>query len=151
MEVVTCPERLGALRDDPLVFMGGGISNCPNWQQEIIPMFQGQNVVLMNPRRDDFDITDKEMSRAQIYWEHDHLNAADAIIFWFPKETLCPITLFELGKYAAQGYQVFVGCHPEYARKFDVEVQLSLIDDTIQVYESLEEVVEVVTRWLRDF
>jgi len=39
----------------------------------------------------------------------------------FPCETLCPITLYELGTWSIlsqqTGAKLFVGCHPEYKRK----------------------------------
>ncbi len=49
-------------------------------------------------------------------WEHDHLRRAKAIMFWFPSETLCPITLYELGAWTIlarqTGTKLFVGADP---------------------------------------
>ncbi len=47
--------------------------------------------MLLNPRREQFDMKDKSASAAQIRWEHRHLHAATAIVFWFCAETLCPV------------------------------------------------------------
>ncbi len=85
-----------------------------------------EHVLLVNPRRDEFDVSDKDLSVQQIRWEHYHLSNCYARMFWFPCETLCPITLFELGKFVGEPGPLFVGCHPEYKRITDVEVQLSL-------------------------
>lgn len=150
MEVVTCPAVLTTQhrRTKVVIFVAGGISNCTNWQDDIIELLRAgdsDDLVLVNPRRDDFDITNPDMSAQQITWEHAHLEAADEILFWFPKETLCPITLFELGKYCRDDEKmIYVGCHPEYARKFDVEHQLKMVDRQRPVVTSLEELAAQV-------
>lgn len=170
MEIVTCPQKysdfIQTISLDQInlaskhhyeqglyllvrsLFLGGGISDCPNWQAEIIPRFANTNVILMNPRRDNFDITNQYMSVEQIHWEHEHLNTASAILFWFPAETLCPITLFELGKYATLGKRIFVGCHPDYARALDVRVQLKLIQPYTIVHDSIDSLVAEVHEWI---
>lgn len=157
MKVVECPDILqseslrvlhdGSLR--PSIFLAGGISGCDDWQKEMIQRFKEQHVTLINPRRRNFDITNPTMSSEQIEWEHDHLERANAILFWFPFATLCPITLFELGKYAAKCRKtIFVGCHSAYARKFDVEKQLSLIRPEIVVHDNFQDLVDEAVDWL---
>jgi hypothetical protein len=53
-------------------------------------------------------------------------------VFYFAQETLCPITLFELGAalerniYTTFKQDIIVYCEPEYSRKFDVELQIKL-------------------------
>lgn len=154
MQVLECPQDYkprshGLL--DVLIFLGGGISNCPDWQKEMIERFKDEEkLILINPRRKDFDITDPKASEFQIEWEYRHLHVADAVIFWFPYHTLCPITLYELGSKAAQGKRLFVGCHPAYARKFDVTKQLSLIRPEVKVHDNFADLVEEVKKWHRD-
>ena len=80
----------------PAVFLAGGITGCPGWQQEIVGRLHDLSVVLLNPRRANFPINDPTAAPQQIEWEHRHPKA-DTIAFWFPCETLCPITLYELG------------------------------------------------------
>lgn len=156
MKVITCPERLDQetvlSADNSLVFVADGISNCPDWQKEMIARYKDidDNLVLINPRRTSFAIEDPAESSFQIEWEHDHLHIADAVLFWFPFETLCPITLFELGVAAAKGEPIFVGCHPAYARKFDVEKQLSLIRSDVVVRDNFEDLVNDVKKWYTD-
>jgi hypothetical protein len=52
-------------------------------------------------------------------WEHDHLRRSKAIMFWFPSETLCPITLYELGAWTIlarqTGTKLFVGAEPHHS------------------------------------
>lgn len=153
MKTLECPAEL--TREDrndwrnTLVFVGGGITGCPDWQKEMIARFAelDDQFMLFNPRRANFDVTDPSMSAAQIDWEAKYLVQADAIIFWFPYHTLCPITLFELGKYAAQGKKLFVGCHPAYTRKFDVEHQLKLFRPDVVVHDNFTPLVEEIRNW----
>src|SRR5262249_48527274 len=103
----------------PAIFLAGGITGCPNWQQEIVSLLGDLPVVLLNPRRANFPIDDPAAASQQIEWEHRHLRKADAILFWFPCETLCPITLYELGGWSMyrdhRGPRpLFVGVHPQY-------------------------------------
>src|SRR4051794_36586929 len=101
----------------PAVFLGGGISGCPDWQSEVATLLADLPLVLLNPRRPDFPMGDPAAAPKQIEWEYRHLRKADAILFWFPCETLCPIALYELGAWSV--YQdhrgqrsLFVGVHP---------------------------------------
>lgn len=147
-------EALTEYRPAPAVFLAGGITGCPDWQSTVCELLGSLDVFLLNPRRENFPIDDPTAATKQIGWEFRHLRKADAILFWFPKETLCPIVLYELGFWAAHrttpgiGKSIFVGCHPEYQRRRDVEIQLGLIRPEVDVHNSVEQVVEDVRRWL---
>jgi hypothetical protein len=122
------------------VFLAGGISGCPDWQMdatEILSKHEG--MVLMNPRRDSIDMDNPEESREQIRWEFRHLKIAEIVLFWFPKETVCPITLFELGKMINTNKVLAIGTHPEYSRRFDVVEQLHLVRPGVKVYDNLND------------
>ena len=126
----TSPEPIPAAFARPSVFIAGGISNCPNWQAETVSLTNRDLYDVINPRREGgFDRTG-DTAEEQITWEHRALGLVDSCIFWFPKETLCPITLFELGvmlQRAARGnVRLAIGWHPEYQRAFDLRVQISL-------------------------
>lgn len=116
----------------PAIFLAGGITNCVDWQNRAeellanLSIKHDQKVVTFNPRRADWDVDDKEVYKEQIAWEHRHLKMADVVLFWFPHETLCPITLFELGKMLGQHKDIVVGCHEKYARRLDLVEQLKL-------------------------
>ena len=73
----------------------------------------------------------------QIRWEFDHLARADVILFWFSFETLQPIVLFELGRWASSAKPLAVGAHPQYGRRFDVVEQLRLIRPGLVVHADL--------------
>lgn len=104
-------------------------------------------MTLLNPRRKHFDINDTNIGIEQIKWEHKNLLMVDAISFWFPHETLNPITLYELGNWVFRPKKLFIGCHPEYQRKLDVLIQTRLeIPNQIIVY-SLEELTNQIIEW----
>lgn len=133
------------------VFLAGGITGCPDWQKEILNYFWEADLIVYNPRRevwpDDFEIrkgngsgvtTDTEK---QIMWEHKLLRRSDMILFWFPEETLCPITLFELGNHLnnTSHKPILIGCHPNYKRILDVEIQTKLINPNIKIVNSIKD------------
>lgn len=79
------------------------------------------------------------------------LRDADAILFWFPCETLCPITLYELGAWSMSDKPLFVGVHPAYQRRQDVEIQTRLARPDVAVTDLLAALVAsiVESEWLR--
>ena len=148
MEYVEALEeyRPGSL---PAVFLAGGITGCPDWQREAVGLLRGEAVVVLNPRRAAFPINDPEAGPGQIEWEHRHLRLADAVLFWFPRETLCPIALYELGAWSMTRKPLFVGVHPDYPRRQDVELQTGLARPDVAVVYSVTDLAEQVRRWLR--
>src|SRR5436190_14736780 len=110
----------------PSVFLAGGISDCKNWQSEMVAALKQTNVTVLNPRRTVFPAGDLEENRRQIAWEYHHLELANLVAFWFPPETLCPIALFELGALCALSRPLVVGADPHYARRSDLETQLKI-------------------------
>lgn len=135
------------------LFVAGGISNCPDWQAWLATALVDTEVFLLNPRRGDFDATNPTMEQEQIEWEHQHLLLADAYLFWFCEETLCPITLFELGKVAGMfpAKPLFVGTHQHYSRKRDVSIQLSLMRPEVNIVHCLDKVSDQVIEWDKSF
>lgn len=128
------------------IFLAGGISNCPDWQEEIMYdlKYKCNNLTIINPRRNNFDGTDIKNSEYQIKWEDQYLKLSKLVLFWFPEETLCPITLFELGKcLATRRYielpQILIGIHPNYKRKIDVEIQSRLYIPSIKLHNNLKD------------
>ena len=132
----------------PTIFLAGGITGCPDWQSAIRTMLRG--VYIFNPRRKDFPIGDPKAALEQIKWEHEHLRLADAILFWFPCETLCPIVLYELGAWSMTDKQIFVGVHPDYKRKQDVEIQTKLARPDAYVVYSVQALAYVVNGWVNN-
>lgn len=137
MRTVVAPNEV--LEGD--LFLAGGISNCPDWQTAAVDMLGDVPGVVLNPRR--YTVFDDNEAEEQIEWEYKALHKVPKILFWFPAETLCPITLYELGVFSQRSHvDVFVGTHPQYQRRLDVVKQLQLARPEIQVRNSLEAVVQ---------
>ena len=92
---------------------------------------------------------DPSAARTQIEWEYRHLQKAEAALFWFPSETLCPITLFELGAWSRSDKLLFVGTHSNYQRRLDVVIQLSLARPEVVVVADLAALAAQVQEWDR--
>jgi hypothetical protein len=110
------------------LFLAGGISNCPQWQAQAVDLMKDLPITIYNPRRKDFDISDPSQTIDQIKWEYERLRSSTTLIFWFCKETVCPITLFEYGSALERtDYQgIFLGADPDYSRITDLEWQTKL-------------------------
>ena len=131
------------------LFLAGGITNCPDWQEKMRKALKDVDIVLLNPRRYDFPIGDPNAAEAQIKWEYNHLRKASMILFWFPKETLCPIVLYELGAWSMTMKKLFVGVHPEYKRRQDVEIQTSLARWEIKIVYDLESLANQIKKEIK--
>lgn len=147
MNYIEAPEPLPAKMEQKSLFVAGGISGTQNWQDYFIDKLKDLDMFVINPRRKDFDLGKSEIGLQQIKWEYNALLKADAISFWFPPETLCPITLFELGTLMKGDTKIFVGYHPGYERAFDVEIQVSLYRPDVQIVSSLDCLAEQVREW----
>ncbi len=154
MVYLEAPQQHFVRPDATTIFLAGGISGCPDWQTSAVAMLDDldDSFVVVNPRRGSFDVGDESMSVVQVAWEHAWLHRVKAILFWFPCETLCPISLFELGAALERNWNshdrqlLFVGTHPNYVKRFDVVKQIELMVNgdylDIPVESSLEEVVK---------
>lgn len=145
MKILTAPEEGHSGKHS--LFLAGGISNCGDWQSQMTALLADTNLTLINPRRPQFDMNDPTVTEAQIAWEYHYLRQAAAVLFWFPPETLCPITLFELGGALERNAPIFVGCHSAYARREDVRIQVALRRPEVSVVDSVVLLAEQVQAW----
>ena len=150
MKYVEAPEIYYTLKQS--IFLAGGITNCPNWQKKMVQLLKNTDtdLVIYNPRRENFPIDDPTAAYKQIEWEFKMLDSVDMILFWFSRGSLNPIVLFEYGKWLMNTrYEykpIFVGIDPEYKRIKDVEIQTRLEDELIRdrIVYSLEELANQV-------
>jgi hypothetical protein len=133
---------------EPSLFLAGGITGCDDWQTRLVQLLSGSSLVLFNPRRRDFPIDDPRAAEEQIKWEFRYLRRATARLFWFPPQTLCPITLYELGAWSMTSDSLFVGVDPRYQRKRDVEIQTRLARPNVTIVFALEDLAAQVLRWV---
>jgi len=138
-------------KHNPKVFLAGGISNCPDWQAELIELLKNEeNVTLFNPRRANFPMDDPNAAEEQITWEYQKLSESGIIVFWFSRGSLNPIVLYELGMWGnSRRYKrIIIGCDPAYERIKDVEIQSRLAGNN-QMHFTLESVADQVKIYAR--
>ena len=147
MKYVEAPAEHTATEGESSLFLAGGITGGPDWQKEMVEKLKDTDLTLYNPRRENFPIHDPSAAEKQITWEHEFLRKAEAISFWFFKETICPIVLYELGAWSMTDKPIFVGMDPEYQRRQDVEIQTKLVRPNVQIVYSLDELIQQVKKW----
>lgn len=147
--IIEAPKEIYSIQNkhNLKVFLAGGISNCPNWQEEMIDLidryYYDNELTIYNPRRKKFPMDDPNAAEEQITWEYEHLKEADIIIFWFSRGSLNPIVLYELGQWGNSGNKpIIIGIDPEYERAQDVIIQTSLSRCDVPIVNSLKEVVK---------
>ena len=124
------------------VFLAGSteMGLAENWQQRVIKAVSEFDIDIFNPRRVDWDssweqtIQNKQFN-AQVTWELDALDEATHILMYFDPATKSPISLLELGLYAATG-KLIVVCPEGFWRKGNVDVVCQRYD--IKVYDKLD-------------
>ena len=153
MRVITAVEKIKR-NDGLMIFLAGGITNCPWWQNEIIEMLKGCVGTILNPRRKDFPIGDPNASLEQITWEFNALEKADIFSMWFSNaESDQPICMYELGRHIALREDkmgtVVIGVEPGYRREQDVYIQIGLIDKRFQVVSNLNDYAQKIIETYR--
>ncbi|AFU88058.1 hypothetical protein CcrColossus_gp188 [Caulobacter phage CcrColossus] len=116
--------------NQPSVFLAGSIEmgTASPWHDEVAEHLNGYASLVYNPRRDDWDSTwvqeiGAEQFNAQVNWELDMIEAADAVFFYFEPNTKSPITLLELGIVAAsKPARAVVVCPAGFWRKGNVDI-----------------------------
>jgi len=156
MKYIEAPERY--YTGEVSIFLSGGITDCPDWQHEIVKLLKDLDIVIFNPRRTYFPIEDPDAAFEQIKWEFEFLDRVDMILFWFSRGSLNPIVLFEYGKWLMntrnkRNYKpIFVGIDPEYERKRDVEIQTELenVFYYLRIKQSLEDLANQIIKEFKD-
>ena len=118
------------------IFLAGGITNCKDWQKIVIEKMEDYDVVLYNPRRENFDITNPSATEDQIKWEFDCLENCDIFTMYFCRsESDQPICMYELGRNIVRMQQRFpedwfkriiITIESGYSRESDVINQVKL-------------------------
>ena len=67
----------------PSVFLAGGITNCKEWQKEVIDELHYEEISIFNPRQEHFDVSDRNASYKQIEWEFERLEQMDIFSMYF--------------------------------------------------------------------
>lgn len=156
MICVEAPNRHSLEAQPPFLFLAGGITGCPDWQREMVAALADMDGTIFNPRRVGFDINDPTASQSQIGWEWRALRHADIISFWFCKETVQPIALFELGSVLERANHsqyplgIAIGVEPGYAREPDIRIQTRLERPDIEVVSDMADLAKQVRKMLEE-
>lgn len=115
-------------QDGCSVFLAGSIEMgvAEPWQEAIERALAGYDIVIFNPRRDDWDASwvqnrDNPQFHEQVRWELDALEKASVIVFCFDPATKSPVSLLELGLFARTG-KAIVHCPAGFWRKGNVDI-----------------------------
>lgn len=125
---ITSPNPLPAADGRPRVFLAGSIDNgrASNWQAEVSAALANAGVVLLNPRRADWnpawqaDAEEPEFVR-QVRWELQALEQADIVLMYFAPGSQSPVTLLEMGLHARSG-KLLVAAPEGFWRKGNVDI-----------------------------
>lgn len=127
-QTVTSPAPLPAADGRLRVFLAGSIDmgNAGDWQAQVQQALADEGVLLLNPRRDDWNPAWKADAgdahfRQQVAWELAALEQADIVLMYFAPGTQSPITLLEFGLYARSG-KLLVAAPAGFWRKGNLDI-----------------------------
>lgn len=132
------------------IFLAGSIEmgKAEMWQDEVVKQLGSYDVILLNPRRDDWDNSwVQDVNNPQFYeqvsWEIANLRDADIVLFYFAPGTQSPITLLEFGMLMGLSNTPTVVCCPDgFWRKGNVDVVCKMAK--IPVFDSWQDGVDYI-------
>lgn len=154
MRLIKAPEEFEYNSNDVKVFLAGGIMGCEEWQSKVAEELQNEpdDLILIDPRRDKFDMGDERAKIRQISWEFKMLENCDIFSMYFcGSESVQPICMYELGRNIVRmqnrfptsdewGHRIIITADPKYKRYKDVFIQGNLATGMlIYINESLDE------------
>ena len=149
MKIYKAPERSGNIGYAPKIFLAGSVDmgSAVNWQESFEHYFSKYDIIIYNPRRDDWDSTwvqdiSNPQFNEQVTWELDHLEESDLIVYYFDPNGKAPITLLELGLYGNCNRSI-VCCPEGYWRRGNVQMVckrfgIPLVDDINNLFNAVE-------------
>lgn len=131
----------------PKIFLAGSIEMgaAEDWQDRVTRILAGRDIIILNPRRDDWDASwvqsiENDQFREQVEWELDMLDAADLILLYFAPGTKSPISLLELGLHASSDKMIVV-CPEGFWRRGNVQIVCKR--HGIPLYDDLEDALRI--------
>jgi hypothetical protein len=152
-KIIEAPQEYNRVPSNLTIFLAGGITNVPNWQKEVCDVlmekFADKPLVIFNPRRENFPMSDPTAAQEQIKWEYDMLEKSYIFSMFFSAgESDQPICMFEYGKYLERSQwcpnwdlnkRFVVTAEKDYKRYQDVMIQTLLVNPLIKVNTTLQE------------
>jgi hypothetical protein len=138
------------LQDGFSVFLAGSIElgSAENWQTFLEEKLSGIDILILNPRRDDWDASWLQRKtnpkfREQVEWELTAMEQANIIAMYFEPNTKSPVSLLELGLFARSGKMV-VCCPEGFWRKGNVDIVCEKY--AVRQVEALNDLAEYILR-----
>jgi hypothetical protein len=126
MRIIRPPEAVPS--EGIAVFLAGSIEMglAAPWQDALSENLQNTDLILLNPRRLDWDSSwrqaaDEPAFREQVLWELQGMERAQLIVMYLDPATKSPVSLLELGLHARSG-KLIVCCPEGFWRKGNVDI-----------------------------
>ncbi len=111
-----------------VVFLAGSIEmgKASPWQEHIGNKLADFDIIILNPRRADWDSTwlqkaTNQAFKQQVTWELTGIETADIVVFHLEGGTLSPVSMLELGLVADKNKAV-LHCDADFWRKGNVDI-----------------------------
>src|SRR3990167_10637937 len=103
------------------------MGRAEDWQTWLATRLDDLGVIILNPRRDDWDSSweqsiNNPQFREQVEWELKYLEACSYILLYLSPRTMSPISLLELGLNAHRSKHLVVCCPEGFWRRGNVEI-----------------------------
>lgn len=167
MQIVTAPEAFQKKNSQIGVFLAGGITNCSEWQSEVIECLINlskyvednlENLIIFNPRRKNFPIDDPNAANEQITWEFSFLEKCDifSMYFDYTEKSDQPICFYELGRNLIKmeikfpedfKKRIIISYKENFKRAKDVEIQTNLalnIEEDYMIKQPVEHAIKII-------
>ena len=150
MKIIKAPEPL--VFNGRSLFLAGSIEmgKAVNWQEQVTKKLKGNNITILNPRRDDWDSSWKQSIHnrkfnEQVTWELRALEKCDIIALYFDPKTKSPISLLEFGLFA-KAEKLVVFCPKGFWRKGNVDIVCAMYG--IHQANSMKEFITLIKYYL---
>lgn len=138
----------------PTIFLAGSIEmgKAENWQEEAKKLLSDQDVIILNPRRDNWDNSwiqsiNNPKFKEQVDWEQNALELSDYILMYFDPSTKSPISLLEFGEFA-KTEKLFVVCPDGFWKKGNIDVVCE--EFGIQTYPTLKQAIKKIINKIKN-
>ncbi len=157
MQIVKAPKIWKKHSENDIsCFLAGSIEmgKAEDWQSKVesflSKMKNNSNIIVLNPRRDDWDDTweqsiENDNFREQVEWELKSQEDADLIVLYFDGKSKAPISLLELGLFGKQKNMI-VCCPDEFYRKGNVEIVCERYN--IPLTNNIEDFLKMIYKYL---
>ena len=150
MKSIKPPTKIPEKIDKKSFFLAGSIDQgkAVDWQTKVEQELKDEDIIIFNPRRDDWDsswledINNKQFNE-QVNWELNAMNKCHWILFYFSPESKAPITLLELGIHC-HDFNVVVCCPKGYWKKGNVDIVCE--NYNVKQVDSLEELIKLAKK-----